>query len=286
MRSIAKKGNLFMIALVMMAVSLVAVACASASPNTAEGGSLPVNTGGGGTTEKASLAYGDFASYATFATASGSQQAGIWVSGVGVVTLEPDIAFLTLGVEAQASTVAQARAEAAAAMDAVFASLKANGVEDKDIRTTNFSIYPQYTYPRDAEPVLTGYRVNNQVSVKVRDLDSIGEVIDDVADAGGDNTRINGIRFSIDDDSEAQVQARELAVNAAIAKAEQFAELTDVTLGKLMYISESGGGVVYPERAYEGEMYLKADMSSVPTTSISGGEMEVRISIQAVFGIE
>jgi uncharacterized protein YggE len=98
MRSIAKKGNLFMIALVMMAVALVAVACASTTPNTVEGGSLPVNTGGGGTAEKASLAYGDFASYATFATASGSQQAGIWVSGVGVVTLEPDIAYITLGV--------------------------------------------------------------------------------------------------------------------------------------------------------------------------------------------
>jgi uncharacterized protein YggE len=171
-------------------------------------------------------------------------------------------------------------------MDAIFAVLSAKGVEDKDIRTTNFSIYPQYSYPREGEPVLTGYRVNNQVSVKVRDLDSIGEVIDDVADAGGDNTRINGIRFIIDDDSEAQVQARELAVNAAMAKAEQFAELTNVTLGKLMYISESGGGVVYPERAYEGEVYMKADMSSVPTTSISGGEMEVRINVQAVFGIE
>jgi uncharacterized protein YggE len=71
-----------------------------------------------------------------------------------------------------------------------------------------------------------------------------------------------------------------------MAKAEQFAELTDVTRGKLMYISESGGGVVYPERVYEAEEYLKADMSSVPTTSISGGELEVRINVQAVFGIE
>ena len=70
------------------------------------------------------------------------------------------------------------------------------------------------------------------------------------------------------------------------AKAEQFAGLTDVTLGKLMYISESGGGTVYPERIYEAEAYLKADGAYVPTTSISGGELEVRISVQAVFGIE
>ena len=289
MRLIAKRSSLFILALVVAVVSLTAVACAPTSANS-EGNASPGTLPRGGSspsggTEKAALFASDFGTYASFAAASGSQQAGIWVSGLGTVTLEPDIAFITLGVEAKATTVKQANAQAATAMDAIFAVLRARGVEDKDIRTTYYNIQPQYQYPRDESPKLVGYTVTNQVSVKLRDLDSIGEVIDEVATAGGDNTRINGISFTIDDDSEARVQARELAVKDAIAKAEQFAALTGVTLGNLMYISESGGGV-YTERALKIDVAYAPEAGVAPPTPISGGELDVRISVQAVFGIE
>jgi len=200
------------------------------------------------------------------------------------VSLEPDLVILNLGVEAQASTVSEATGQAAKAMDAIFAALKARYVEDKDIRTTYYSIQPQYHYPRDGEPILTGYRVTNQASVKLRDLDSVGEVIDEVAVAGGDNTRINGISFTVEDDSDARTQARELAVRDALAKAEQLAQLTGVTVGKLIYISESTSGV-YPREVSKGGFDYEAAIS-VPPTPISGGEMDVTVNVQAVFGIE
>jgi len=282
-KSITKRTSLVVLALVMAVLSLVAAACASTSANNDKlGSALPNGTTNTGS-EQFALASNDFGTYATFAAASGSQQAGIWVSGIGTVSLEPDIAYLYLGIEAQATTVTEARDQAARDMEAVFAALRARGVADKDIRTTYFSIQPRYEYPREGSPILVGYTVTNQVSVTVRDLDTVGPVIDDVANAGGDNTRINGISFGINDDSAARVQARELAVKDAMAKAKQFAELTGVTLGKLMFISESGGSVVYPERYAKDLAY--AEGAAVPTP-ISAGEMDVVITVQAVFGIE
>ena len=137
---------------------------------------------------------------------SGVSQSGIWVTGEGTIALEPDLALLNLGVEATAGTVAEARGEAASAMDAIVAALKAQGVEDRDIQTRFFNISPRYEYQevleegfRRGKQVLVGYVVNNSASVKIRDLDSVGRVIDEVADAGGDVTRINGISFTVDD---------------------------------------------------------------------------------------
>jgi uncharacterized protein YggE len=290
MRSIARKANIALLAITLAALALVAMACATTSANNKDGNSgLPLasNTGTGGGDEKAALLQGnDFGTYASFAVANGVQQAGIWVSGSGVESLVPDIAYLTLGVESQQSTVAAANAEAATAMDAIFAVLKDKGVEDKDIRTTSFNIWPQYNYPREGEPILVGYRISNQVSVKIKNLDGIGDLIDSVVEAGGNNTRINSIGFGIDDDSEARIRAREAAVNDAKAKAQQFARLTDVTLGKLIYISENGGGVVYPQGDIRYGAAFDEASGAVPLTPISSGEMEVRVTVQAVFAIE
>ena len=301
-----RKNSLFMLTLGLAAIILVAVACTSATTraNTSAGAtSVPQQTSGGGT-ERAALSASDYLSSGVFAQLSGAQQAGIWVTGQGTVSLEPDLAILTLGVEAGGATVLEASGKAAEAMAAVVAALKARGVQDKDIRTSYYNIQPKYTYrevtrcpePKpdapvleekgcytDREQVLSGYRATNQVSVKVRDLDSVGVVIDEVATAGGDYTRINGISFTVEDDSAARVEAREKAVKDAVAKAEQLAELTGVKVGKLIYISESGG--VYPKDVYRGGFEEYA-VSSAPPTPISGGEMDVTANVQAVFGIE
>ena len=101
-------------------------------------------------------------------------------------------------------------------MDAIVAALKAQGVEDRDIQTRFFNISPRYEYQevleegfRRGKQVLVGYVVNNSASVKIRDLDSVGRVIDEVADAGGDVTRINGISFTVDDTKPFMVTLRE-----------------------------------------------------------------------------
>jgi uncharacterized protein YggE len=210
-----------------------------------------------------------------------SQQTGIWVSGTGKVTVTPDIATLSLGIEAQADTVAEAQAQAATAMDAVMAALTDNGVAKKDIQTQYFSIY-QVTRWDDYkdEQVVTGYRVSNMVTAKIRNVEQAGLVIDAVAAAGGDYTRINNISFSVDDPTPYYVEARQKAMTDAKAKAEQLASLAGVNLGKPTYISE--GNIYTPV------VYRDAGMAvpeAAPTTPISPGEIELTLSVQVAYAI-
>jgi uncharacterized protein YggE len=210
-----------------------------------------------------------------------SQQEGIWVSGEGKVTVTPDIATLRLGIEAQAATVAEAQSQAAGAMDAVMAALTDNGVDEKDIQTQYFSIY-QVTRWDDTkdEEVVIGYRVTNMVTAKIREIDKAGSIIDAVAAAGGDFTRINSIGFSVDDPTPYYEEARQKAVADARAKAEQLAELAEVKLGKPTYISE---GTLYPPVVYR-EAAMEAPVPA-PPTPISPGEIELTLTVQVAYAI-
>ena len=164
--------------------------------------------------------------------AYGSDGTGIWVSGQGSISVAPDLANLDLGVETRAANVSEANSQASEAMDAIIEALEARGVKDEDIQTSRFSVYPRYNYVeeemdgvRTSREVLTGYRVRNNATVKLRDLDTIGEVIEDVVTAGGDDVRINGINFTLEDPKPKMVELREMAVADARAKAEHLAEL-------------------------------------------------------------
>ncbi len=219
----------------------------------------------------------------------GSQQSGIWVSGLGKVTTKPDLAILTLGVESREKTVSDATSKAASAMNAIVDALKKYNIPDKDVQTKYYNVTPDYQYVQTVEAgvtrgkqILVGYIVNNSVSVKIRNLDNVGRIIDDVTKAGGDLTRINGITFTVENTTALTTQARELAVKDALAKAKQFADLTGVTLGKLQYIAESGGAVPVVRAAAEFAMAPAAAGS----TPISAGEMELQVSVQAVFNIQ
>ncbi len=223
--------------------------------------------------------------------AIGSSQAGIWVSGEGTVSLEPDLALLNIGVESMKRTVAEARDEAARAMDAILKVLSAQGVEDRDIQTRFFNISPRYEFRevidegfRTNRQVLVGYPVSNTVAIKIRDLDATGDIIDDVVAAGGDAVRINSISFTVDDPKPFMTQLREDAVNDALAKARHFAQLTSVSLGRLVFISESGGSIPQA-RGFEGGFAVAEAAPAFQSTSISGGELELRMTVQAVFDI-
>jgi len=208
-----------------------------------------------------------------------SQQEGIWVSGTGEVTATPDIATLWLGIEAQADTVAEAQSQAAEAMNDVMTALTDNGVDEDDIQTQYFSITQVTRWDRDEEEeIVIGYRVTNMVTAKIREIDEAGSIIDAVAAAGGDYTRINNISFSVDDPTAYYEEAREEAVADAKAKAEQLAELAGVELGKPTYISE---GVLYPP-----VIYRDAGMeSAAPPTPISPGEIELSLTVQVIYDI-
>ena len=223
---------------------------------------------------------------------AGSTQAGIWVTGQGTVTLEPDLALLSLGVEAQGKTVSEALAGSSTAMDGIVGALRSRGIADRDVQTQHFNIRPQYEFPeviqsgvRTRTQVLVGYFVTNTVTAKIRDLDSVGAVIDEVATAGGDATRINNIRFTVEDDSPYAADLRELAVNDALAKARHFADLAGVSVGRLVFITETGGGRPIIE-SFADEGFGVARAMAAPQTSISGGELELRLSVQAVFEIQ
>ena len=210
------------------------------------------------------------------------QNTGIWVTGEGKISVIPDVAVLTMGVEVQALSVAEAQQQAIESMDAVRAVLDSYGIAKKDIKTRYFSIYPVKRWQNDQE-ILIGYRVSNMVTVKIRNMDDTGTIIDAVAEAGGDYTRINSISFTVDDPTDYYEDVRELAIEDAQEKAEQLAKLAKVDLGIPTYINEGSIYTPTPYDYYRGEAIPAP--APVPTTPISPGETEIRLTVQVVYSI-
>lgn len=211
------------------------------------------------------------------------QNVGIWVNGSGEVTVVPDIAVLNLGVYVQMDTLEEAQAQAAESMAAIMAVLESYNIDEKDIQTSNYNISPMWNCDKDGNRYLYGYSVSNTVTVKVRNTDHTGSLIDDAVDAGGEYTVINGISFTVDAPEAYYEQARAKAIENAIAKATQIAELTGVTLGDPNYIvdNSSNYGPIYYYPAYDKE---RADGQA--PTSISTGEVKISTGIQIVFDIK
>ena len=194
-------------------------------------------------------------------------------TGQGSITLEPDLALVNIGVEAKARTVAEARDQAATAMAAIVAAVKAHGLTDTDIQTRSFNIWPRYDYIERTQ-VLAGYTVSNTASIKIRVLDNVGPIIDDVANAGGDATRINGISFTVEDPNPFMEDLRAAAVGDALAKAQHFADLTGVSLGSLIFIAEAGGrSPVVQDFGARGLAFAEA---AAPPSPISGVSWSLR----------
>ena len=231
-----------------------------------------------------------FSTAPAFQAAYGNQQTGILVTGTGEVLVEPDLALITVGVEAKAKTVATARSQAAISMNAVIDTLRAAGIQDVDIQTDFFNISPEYSFQdrpdalgnRTRKHVLEGYLVTNRATVKVRDMDQTGKILDDVARAGGDFTQVQGVNFTVSDPSSFHVQAREKAVKEATAKAQQFADLTGVSLGKVIFISEMSSTPIFREARASFEV-MGAPIGGTP---IMSGELEIQVTVQATFAIQ
>ena len=226
---------------------------------------------------------------------------GIWVNGTGKATGDPDLGVLELGVEALADKASEARDMAAKAIDATVSMLKANNIQDKDLQTSQFSINPQYdmqeirrctdglkedgkgTECRTAfARVLIGYQVTNLLTVKVRNLESMSSIIDGATEAAGNLVRINAVNFAIEDTKALFEVAREGAIADLIAKANSMATLSGVELGKLVFLSESGGATPKSFARMEAAAFgFGGDQS----TSILAGELDVTVNVQGVFVI-
>ena len=217
---------------------------------------------------------------------------GIWVNGTGKATGDPDLGIISLGVEALADSAAEARGLAAEAIDRTISSLRGNNVDDRDMQTSQFSISPRYDNQEvtrcigcrvEFERVLIGYQVNNTLTVKVRDLDNMGGIIDGATEAAGNLVRINRVSFTIEDTKPLQNEAREEAIADMLTKANAMAELAGVELGKLVFLTESGGGV--PQSFSRIESVGAFTFASDQSTSILAGELDVNVNVQGVFTI-
>ena len=211
---------------------------------------------------------------------SSTMDQGIVVSGVGTVMTKPDTAILSLGVSTLASTAVQSRDQAASSMNKLLDSLKANGVDEKDIATTQFSLNPEYNYS-GTTPRLTGYRVTNFVSAKVRNVDNAAETLDAAVNAVGDDLQIGGISFTVDDPGSLASQARAAAMNDARSKAQQLADEGGVTLGKLTSITEVSSPA--PTPILFDERQGSADTAG---TTVEPGQQEITVSVQVAYAVQ
>jgi uncharacterized protein YggE len=213
---------------------------------------------------------------------AGNNQEGISVSGTGTVLGEPDIALVTLGVEADADSVGEARTRAAEAMDGMIAALKDGGVADEDLQTTSFSVQPRYDYT-NGRATLLGFTVTNRVTAKIRNIDDTGDLVDAAIVAGGNLARVDNLVFTIDDSTALQEEARRKAVADARSRAETLADAGGVELGDARAITESGdvGAFDFAERGLA--LPAAADLAASP---IQVGELEVRVDVQVVFDLK
>lgn len=214
-----------------------------------------------------------------------SQSVGLWVSALGKTTGKPDVVILTLGVESQQKTVAQAQKDAIDAMTGIMQVLKDSSIADKDIQTSQYNI--QQVNHWDEKPnnyVVDGYRVSNTVTCKIRDIAKAGSIIDRAVEAGGDLIRINGIDFTVDDPTPYYKIAREKAVLYAMDKAKQISQTSGTKLGRILNISESTS--YNPPMV--GNYAMKSsgmDAAAMAPTPISAGELEFQVTISMVYEI-
>lgn len=217
-------------------------------------------------------------------TVRAEQPAGersITVLGQGSVTAKPDLAVVQLGIESLAATVAEASQENNATMAAIMAKLQELNIAEKDIQTSNLSI-SSVNYGMDrGDSAGDQYRVSNMVQIKVRDVERVGPVLDAVIEAGVN--QVHGVSFTVDEPQALEDQARAKAVEDAGRRAEALADLTGLSVGKVIQISEGGssvplfgGGLVYGRGA------AAAD-AGMP---VSPGEVEITYQVQVTYAIE
>ena len=204
------------------------------------------------------------------------------LTGHGEVRLAPDMVIVSVGVMSQAPTAAEALAANTAAMQAIFTALTSSGIAAKDIQTSNFAVQPRYQYSNDGRPPqLDGYDVSNGVTVTVRQLGSLGAVLDKVVQAG--SNQINGIQFSVARPDEALDEARGLAVEDARRRAKVFAAAGRVALGDILTISENIGYPPPVPMLRGGLMKAEAMSADVP---IAQGEQALSADVTIVWEIK
>lgn len=199
------------------------------------------------------------------------------INADGTSEARPDLATINLGVTTEGQTAQAALQENARRMTALNAALRRAGIAERDIQTSNVSVYPQQQYRENQAPLITGYQANNTVNVRVRNVNNLGRVIDAVVAAGG-NT-VNGVSFS-HADPEAQLDAaRRDAIAEARRRADLYASALNMRVVRIVAVSE-GGGYSPPMPMPMERMAMAGNDASTP---IAPGEIETRVSVGVTF---
>lgn len=214
----------------------------------------------------------------TVSNAHETKPGTIAVSATGEASVTPDMAIITLTVLREAPTAKAALDSSNEAMAAVLATMKAKGIEDRDLQTSNFNIQPRYAYDRPKRdtpptaPKIDGYLVNNTLSVRLRDLSKLGIILDESVTLGVNSG--GHIAFTSEDPTAANEQARESAVKNAMAKARTIVTAAGVSLGPILEISEADH---QPPRPMA--MRNMAAESAADAVPIAAGENVYRVTV-------
>lgn len=198
---------------------------------------------------------------------------------------KPDLAVFSAGVTSQGKTAAAALAANSADMNRVIAALKAAGIADRDIQTSNLSLNPLYTQQvvrtegqlEETAPRISGYQVNNQVNVRQRKLADFGKVLDTLVSAGAN--QVNGPSFELDNSEAAMDEARTAAMTKARQRAELYARAAGLKIKRIVSISEGGGYNPQPMPM----LYAKAAMAEAAPTPVAPGEVGLTATVSVQF---
>lgn len=210
----------------------------------------------------------------------------ITVTGQGDASIAPDLAILNLSVLREADTARQALTDNNEAMAKVLAAMKEDGIEERDLQTGGFSIQPRYVYPDDknglTQPKISGYSVSNTLTVKVRDLTKLGNILDQSVtlgvNQGGD------ITFTNDDPSTAITEARKEAIKDAVAKAKTLTEAAGVSVGKVISINETSA--IPTPRPIGFPRMVTAQSMAADSVPVATGENTYNVNVTVTFEIK
>jgi uncharacterized protein len=212
------------------------------------------------------------------AATDGTTEHTLSVTGSGKVTVIPDIATINLGVVIERPTAKAAREAAAVAMTAVVDAVRKLGIADKDIATANVSLNPVYDYPNNAAPKIRGYQLQNTISITVRDLAKLSDLLDNSVIAGA--TTVNGISFDVADRTAAEAQAREAAVKDARTKADTLANGLGVRITGVASVAESVSTPIWYQGNYAPSAVAGDKAAQTP---VLPGSTDVVITVQVAF---
>lgn len=214
-------------------------------------------------------------------TACGPNETILTVHASATTRAAPDLAIVTLGVSARGDTARAAQQAQSARMNAVLASARAAGVEERDVQTVGFSLEPQYAYPRNAAPRVTGYVSRNTVSIRVQDLSAVSSLIDATVAQGANE--LQGVQFTFKDAEASRDAARAEALQTARRRADAYAQAADLRVVRTLSITEPGGATppIDLRRGFDGRAVAAEQASS--GNQIRPGELDAESSVTVVY---